>query len=338
MSGSWLDGSGSRVEEPGDAVMRPRDVQEFAADVRRDLGQVPKRLHPKYLYDDLGSALFGAICRLPWYRITRVEKRLLGVHGAAIAAAAGDHVRLIELGCGTGEKLRVVADTFVSCSRRATVHLVDVSQLALDQTVSAIAATGVPVVCHRATYEEGVVRAARGREAGEAMLVLFLGSNIGNSEPSDAIDLLCRIRRPLQPGDGLLLGVDLVKPEAVLRLAYDDPLGITAAFNRNLLVRMNRELQAAFDLASFRHRAAWNQRESRVEMHLVSTRIQTVDIPAAETTVSFQAGETIWTESSYKYELDEVRAMASLGGFDTREMWIDEDARFALALLTVPGP
>jgi dimethylhistidine N-methyltransferase len=319
----------------GDDAAQSADVEQFAAHVRHGLGLVPKRLEPKYLYDDLGSALFGAICRLPWYRITRAEKALLSEHGRAIAASAGKRVRLIELGCGTGEKLQVVVDRFASSQngRGATVHLVDVSRLALDQTVNTIAGAGLPVVCHRTTYEEGVLRAAQGREPGEQLLVLFLGSNLGNSDPPGALGLLRRIRRPLVPGDGLLLGVDLVKPEPVLRLAYDDPLGITAAFNRNLLVRVNRELDADFDLSSFRHLALWNARESRVEMHLASTRRQRVCVRAAHATVSFEVGETIWTESSYKYEPDEVRSMASLCSFDVREMWIDEDARFALALL-----
>jgi dimethylhistidine N-methyltransferase len=310
------------------------DLQAFAADVRHDLARVPKRLNPKYLYDDLGSALFGAICHLPWYRITRAEKSLLVQHRAAIAASAGPRVRVIELGCGTGEKLQVMADAFVSCGNRTEVHLVDVSRLALDQTVNALAGTRLPVVCHRMTYEEGVARAALGR-TDEAMLVLFLGSNIGNFDPPAALDLLQRIRAPLVPGDRVLLGVDLVKPDAELRLAYDDPLGVTAAFNKNLLVRMNRELDADFDLTAFQHLAVWNAAQSRVEMHLLSTRRQTATIYAADTVAAFDAGETIWTESSYKYETGQIGKMAALTGLEISEMWINADARFALALMTV---
>jgi L-histidine N-alpha-methyltransferase len=314
-------------------VPLPANVQDFADDVAHDLALMPKRLQPKYLYDDLGSSLFGAICHLPWYRITRAEKALLGEHRAAIAAAAGQHVRVIELGCGTGEKLQVLAEGFVRCGNEAEIHLVDVSQLALDQTVNALAGTHLPVVCHQTTYEEGVARAALCRGAGEAMLVLFLGSNIGNFDPPAALHLLRRIRAPLLPGDRLLLGVDLVKPARDLQLAYDDPLGVTAAFNKNVLVRMNRELDADFDVSSFAHLARWNAAESRVEMHLASAHRQVVRIPGAGVTASFFTGETIWTESSYKYETVQIGEMAGLAAFDVSELWIDADARFALALL-----
>ncbi len=306
---------------------------EFAADVACDLALAPKRLQPKYLYDDLGSSLFAAICHLPWYGITRAEKRLLRRHRASIATAAPrERVRIVELGCGTGEKLQIVVDGFLQCGGDAEVHLVDVSGLALERTVDALAGA-LPVVCHRATYEEGMRRASVDRGANEAMLVLFLGSNIGNFDPPAAVDLLRVIRSPMAPGDRLLLGVDLVKPARDLQLAYDDPLGITAAFNRNLLVRMNRELDADFDLSSFDHLARWNAPDRRVEMHLVSARQQMVRIPAAGVTVAFAEGETIWTESSYKYEAAQIDPLARLTGFVIRESWIDEEARFALALL-----
>jgi dimethylhistidine N-methyltransferase len=308
-------------------------VERFAADVARDLALVPKRLQPKYLYDDLGSSLFAAICRLPWYRITRAETDLLRQRRAAIAAASGERVRVVELGCGTGEKLQVLTDGFVQCGNHAEVHLVDVSRLALEQARRTLASARLPVVCHQAPYEEGVVEATRARMPGQAVLVLFLGSNIGNFDPPAAIDLLQSIRAPLEPRDRLLLGVDLVKAARDLQLAYDDPLGVTAAFNRNLLVRMNRELDADFDVSAFEHIARWNPPESRVEMHLASTRRQTVRIPVAGITATFFTGETIWTESSYKYESGQIEAMAGLAGFVTRDLWIDEEARFALAML-----
>jgi L-histidine N-alpha-methyltransferase len=313
-------------------------IAQFAADVARDLSCAPKRLQPKYLYDDLGSSLFGAICQLPWYRITRAEKQLLRRHRNAIAEAAGDRVRIIELGCGTGEKLQVVTEAFVRRSSAAEVHLVDVSQLALDQTKRALASSRLPVICHQTTYEQGAARAAGGREAGQGILVLFLGSNIGNVDPAAALELLAAIRARLAPADRLLLGVDLVKPARDLQLAYDDPLGVTAAFNKNLLVRMNRELDADFDLSAFEHVVRWNAAESRVEMHLGSTQRQMVRIPGAGITATFFTGETIWTESSYKYETADVRAMAELAGFTVGELWVDEEARFALGLLDAAEP
>jgi L-histidine N-alpha-methyltransferase len=214
-----------------------------------------------------------------------------------------------------------------------SVHLIDISPTALELSERTLGRLEhVSVVGHRATYEEGLRHAADLRPPGVTMLVLFLGSNIGNFDPPAAHDFLTQIRRALRPGDALLLGADLVKPEAELRLAYDDPLGVTAAFNKNLLVRINQELLADFDLASFDHRAVWNPVERRVEMHLVSRRAQPVRIPRAACTVSFAAGEPIWTESSYKYTIEEVVERGERAGFRSREQWVDGDARFALTL------
>jgi uncharacterized SAM-dependent methyltransferase len=170
------------------------------------------------------------------------------------------------------------------------------------------------------------------------MLVLFLGSNIGNFDPPAAREFLARIRRALRPGDALLLGADLVKPEKDLLLAYDDPLGLTAAFNKNVLLRINTELLADFDLAAFDHRAVWNAEASRVEMHLVSKRAQVVRVPRAGCEVAFAAGEAIWTESSYKYDAGEVVELVEAQGFRCLEQWTEPDARFALTLFTAADP
>jgi uncharacterized SAM-dependent methyltransferase len=164
--------------------------------------------------------------------------------------------------------------------------------------------------------------------------LLFLGSNIGNFDPPAARELLFHIHAALRPGDGFLIGADLVKPEQELRLAYDDPLQVTAAFNRNLLVRINRELEANFDLEGFVHRAVWNREESRVEMHLVSTKTQSVAIRAAQLSLQFTKGETIWTESSYKYEPQSLIRQLQSAGFALQKQWTDQTARFALTLLT----
>lgn len=312
-------------------------IAEFAAEVRRDLALSPKQLQSKYLYDALGSSLFEAICRLPWYRITRAEHRLLIRHAGDVVRALGaeDTTTIVELGCGSGEKLVVLAEALQKAGGSARVHLIDISSQALEQTEQRLTRLQhFSVVGHRSTYEVGLRRAAAARNGDGPMLSLLLGSNIGNFDRPAALDFLRQIRFALQPGDLLLLGADLVKPEPLLRLAYDDPLGITAAFNKNLLVRLNRELGADFDLVAFRHLAFWNAGEQRVEMHLVSRVPQTVSIPGAHTTVTFAAGERIWTESSYKYEPDQIEQMGVETGFAVRDQWIDDDARFALSLMS----
>jgi dimethylhistidine N-methyltransferase len=308
---------------------------EFAADVRRDLALDAKQLQSKYLYDALGSSLFDAICRLPWYRITRAESTLLNRHAADVVAALGpaDRSTIVELGCGSGEKLVTLAEALQAAGRSARVHLIDVSSQALEQTEQRLTRLQhVSVVGHQSTYEVGLRHAAAARADRGPMLVLLLGSNIGNFDAPAALDFLRRIRLALGPGDLLLLGADLVKPERELQLAYDDPLGVTAAFNKNLLVRINRELHGDFDLRAFDHLALWNPPEQRVEMHLVSRAAQTVRIESAGSVVRFAAGERIWTESSYKYEPALIEQLGAGTGFALRRQWIEEEARFALSL------
>jgi dimethylhistidine N-methyltransferase len=307
----------------------------FAAEVERDLALSPKQLQSKYLYDPLGSSLFDAICRLPWYRITRSELRLLAAYGDSIVSALGDaDGTIVELGCGSGEKLMLLAEALERRGASAHVHLIDISSQALEQTEQRLnRLQHVSVVGHWSTYEEGLRTAAAARQEGGTMLVLLLGSNIGNFDPPAAARFLDRIRAALDPGDLLLLGADLVKPERELLLAYDDPLGVTAAFNKNLLVRINRELGGDFDLDAFRHRAVWNRAERRIEMHLVSTTAQSARARAGGARISFNAGEPIWTESSYKYEPERVIEMGIEASFATRDQWIDQQARFALTLM-----
>jgi L-histidine N-alpha-methyltransferase len=306
---------------------------QFAADVRRDLALSPKQLQSKYLYDPLGSSLFDAICRLPWYRITRSESGLLARHGDAIVASIGSpDGTIVELGCGSGEKLLLLAEALQARGASAHVHLIDISPQALEQTEQRLTRLHLSVVGHQSTYEDGLRKAAALRSGGGRMLVLLLGSNIGNFDTPAAEAFLKRIRATLEAGDCLLLGADLAKPARDLILAYDDPLGVTAAFNKNLLVRINRELGADFDLDRFTHQAVWNAIDQRIEMHLVSLARQEARVAAAETNVSFEVGEPIWTESSYKYEPEQILGMGTRAGFATRNQWIDHDARFALTL------
>lgn len=314
----------------------PSATDSFAAAVGDFLTRQPRQLPSRFLYDPLGSALFDAICRLPWYGLTVAELRLLAEHGAAIVARLGPLGRIVELGSGNGEK----AAALVGARPAATpldLHLIDISPAALITATQAVAGVDqLRVVTHEGNYEADLTRLARKFQGPGRTLMLFLGSNIGNYDPPAAARLLRSIRQSLRPGDGFLLGADLVKSEQDLQLAYDDPLGVTAAFNRNLLVRINRELDGDFDLTGFRHRAVWNAAASRVEMHLVSLRPQRVRVARAGLDLTFADGEHIWTESSYKYRADEVAVGLVAAGFEVREQWLEPAAKFSLTLATVP--
>ena len=306
----------------------------FATDVRFYLTQTPRQLPSRYFYDALGSALFEAICQLPWYPLTGAELRLLRTHAAAILDDESIG-RVIELGAGSGEKL---ASLLSARTRPLDVHLVDVSATALQQAAAAIETSGdVRVTLHEMTYEAGLEVCAAAPPPTGRTLLLFLGSNIGNFDPPGREAFLRTVRASLRKGDGILLGADLVKPEATLLLAYDDPLQVTAAFNRNLLVRINRELHGDVDLDGFTHRALWNATESRVEMHLVSVRDQRVRIPGADVDFEMARGETIWTESSYKFDTDGIAAMLERCGFTITSQWVEARDRFALTLAEAIG-
>jgi len=308
-------------------------LAQFAGDVQYYLTLRPRQLPSRYLYDALGSALFDAICHLPWYRITRAEMRLLAAHGRSIFTCLPGLKALVELGPGSGEKLTELIEAGRPDGTALELHLVDVSASALTLASRALATLpDVHIVAHQAAYEAGLAEAAPAMRAGRA-LALFLGSNIGNFDPP-AVDAFLRgIRSALARDDGFLVGADLVKPERDLLMAYDDPLGVTAAFNRNLLVRINRELGGTFDIAAFDHRAVWNAPESRVEMHLVSRRAQHVRVAAAGLDVTFEDGESIWTESSYKYSAGDLVLVLERAGFRLVSQWIDSADRFALTLV-----
>ncbi len=306
------------------------DHGQFAEDVAYYLSLTPRQLPSRYLYDELGSALFEAICQLPWYHITRLEQELLRLHANDIFARLPTLSTLVELGSGNGEKLATLMDT--RARGPIAVHLVDVSSNALTAAVRALNVyKDISLVAHQATYEAGLAEAAREPRASGQTLVLFLGSNIGNFDPPGADAFLHGVRAALARGDALLLGADLVKPEREQLLAYDDPLGVTAAFNKNLLVRTNRELWADFDVDGFVHRAVWNGDASRIEMHLASVRRQDVRVPAARLDITFQPGETIWTESSYKYRPADVVAMLDRAGFAALDQWTADGFAMTLA-------
>jgi len=307
--------------------------EEFADAVRYYLSLNPRQLPSQFFYDAVGSALFEAICRLPWYQVTRTETRLLERHAAAILRRVNPLSTIIELGPGSGEKLATLVERGRRGAPPLTLHLVDVSAAALESAshmLSSLDAT--TIVTHQATYEVGLAELAGGPRPAGRTLALFLGSNIGNFDPPGAAEFLRAIRASLAAGDALLVGTDLVKSEGDLLLAYDDPLGVTAAFNRNLLARINHELDGDFDLQAFTHRAIWNEACRRVEMRLVSTREQDIHIRAAGLAFTMTPGESIWTESSYKYLPETARSMISGCGFEVIEQWVDADGGFALTL------
>jgi L-histidine Nalpha-methyltransferase len=313
----------------------------FADDVRGGLTAPAKFLLPKYLYDELGSRLFEAITALPEYYPTRAEAEILAVHGEQIAASLPGPVRVVELGSGDAQKTKLLLEALLARQKSLEYLPLDISESALEQSARRLLATfpGLRVTGLVADYHSALERLAV-EAAGEpaATLVLFLGSTIGNLDPEERRALLGDVRGLLRPGGGLLLGTDLKKEEATLLEAYDDPLGVTAAFDLNLLGRINRELGGEFDLRSFRHRARWNAELGRIEMHLESLREQTVAVHGLGLKVPFAAGETIHTESSYKFDLDDLAAMARESGFTLAATWVDAERRFAENLLLASGP
>lgn len=315
-----------------------RVLPTFAEDVRRGLTADPKLLYPKYFYDELGSRLFEAITALPEYYVTRAEAEILRTHAGEIVSSLGGPVRVVELGSGDGQKTRLLIEALLA--RQGTLEYlpVDISESALQVSSHALVSSypELRVTAYVGEYH-GALQAIREEPvpAGgpERTLALFLGSTLGNLDPGERRSLFEDVRSLLRPGDGFLLGVDLRKPESVLIPAYDDPLGVTAAFNLNLLVRINRELGGGFDLAAFRHRALYNRQEERIEMHLESRRTQTVPVRALEIEVSFFQGETIHTESSYKFTVEQVAELAAGAGFELAKTWTDSGGRFASNLL-----
>jgi L-histidine Nalpha-methyltransferase len=311
-----------------------RHVSEFAADVRESLTKSAQRELPsKYLYDEVGSALFEAISVLPEYGLTRADTRLLQKYAAEIVGRLPSPVRVAELGSGSGKKTRWILE-ILSQRQRTYYYPIEISPHALAACEKELAQIDlVSVLGYEQPYLEGLRSVAEGRGDDDHLLVLFLGSTIGNFDRGAGDKFLREMRETLRPGDALLLGTDLEKAVELQLLAYDDPAGVTAAFNLNLLARINRELGANFDLSCFRHEARWNYAERRIEMHLRSTCRQSVHIPAANLRVALNEDETIWTESSHKYKAEEIAEIAARTGFRCDAQWIDEEWPFAQNLL-----
>jgi len=308
-------------------------LADFAEDVRRGLSSQPKHLFAKYLYDELGSQLFEAICLLPEYYLTRAENEILLRHAAEIVGSIETPNTLIEMGSGSASKTRLVIETLLSDRSELLFIPVDISASALERS-SRVLLQSYPrlrIEAYAAEYFEALAELAK-QQRGRT-LALFLGSNVSNFEPEEARAFLRAMRNVLKVGDALLLGADLRKEKSILEAAYNDSLGVTAAFSRNLLVRINRALDADFDLPAFRHHAIYNEIASRIEIHLESLRAQTVVIRKLELEVRLVAGELIHTENSYKYDLEGIAKLASETGFVRARAWLDERKRFSSNLL-----
>jgi L-histidine N-alpha-methyltransferase len=340
-AGPKLPDGGVALESPSTERLRlsrvgaARVAPTFAEDVRRGLTASPKFLYPKYFYDELGSRLFEAITVLPEYYPTRAEAEILRTHASEIVATLGGPVWLLELGSGDGQKTRLVIEALLARQGKLEYVPVDISESAVEASSRSLLFSypELRITGYIGEYQTALRKIREDRRAPGLTLVLFLGSTLGNLDPEERRALLRDVRALLNPGEGFLLGVDLKKPESVLIPAYDDALGVTAAFNLNLLVRINRELGGEFDLGAFRHKAVYNPREGRMEMHLESRRAQTVAIRSLGVEVPFAAGETIHTESSYKFDREQIAALAADTGFEVRKTWTDSEGRFASNLL-----
>ncbi|MDR3451873.1 MAG: L-histidine N(alpha)-methyltransferase [Rhodoferax sp.] len=305
-----------------------------AAAVRRGLAASPKSLPPWLFYDEAGSQLFDRITELPEYYLTRTERGIFlqSADAMVACAAAGGRLRIAELGAGSADKTRLLLAAAVRRQGAVVYEPLDVSESALEAARARIEHE-LPQVQVAPRVEDYTLRLDLDTlPAGERRLVLYIGSSIGNFEPAAALHLLQTVRAALRPGDALLLGVDLVKGEATLLAAYDDAAGVTAAFNRNLLVRLNRELGADFVPEAFAHCAVWNAAASRMEMHLESWAAQTVRLAALDLTVEFAPGERIHTENSYKYQPGQAETLLEQAGFRPDAPWTDAHGWFAVCL------
>ncbi len=303
-----------------------------AREVLHGLTSRPKTLPPKLFYDAAGSALFERITELPEYYLTATEQGIFERHACHMVCAAGRAPTIIELGAGTAKKTMLVLRAALAAHHAVRFIPVDVSSFALDEAYRRVR-TELPQVVVQPLVMDYTQHSPALAQLPGRKLVLYIGSSIGNFEPMAASALLRRLRSSLAPGDALLLGTDMRKPADVLLPAYDDASGVTAQFNLNILARINREFDADFDLERFEHCVTWNQRDSRIEMHLMSRAHHFVNIRALEISVPFASGETIHTENSYKFTPSMIQAMAKNGGFEIEQSWSDERKWFTVTLL-----
>ncbi|WP_034670603.1 L-histidine N(alpha)-methyltransferase [Ectobacillus panaciterrae] len=297
-------------------------------EVLMGLRQNQKQLHPKLFYDEKGSKLFNQITTLPEYYLTRSEKEILTTFHSDICAFIGHNSPLIELGCGSEEKIQLILESLQRGNRYIPI---DISREALNNTVEKLLDSYplLDVKAIRADYTQALSFLCQGSE--EKKVILFLGSTIGNFDENDREKFLCQLAKNLNPNDGLLIGIDLKKSPRLLEAAYNDSQGITAAFNKNLLHRINLELDANFQVEQFTHHAFFNNVKNRIEMHLISNTVQEVLI--GNETFSFLPGETIHTENSYKFDLKEYEQILVKVGLCLRKVWTDKQNYFAVTYI-----
>lgn len=312
-------------------LIQDESKDSLAEDVRAGLSSKPKFLLPKYFYDELGSHLFDAICLLPEYYLTRAEEEILSRYAVEIVDSIQGHKTLLELGSGSATKTRNIIEALLKKQKKLLFVPIDISLSALETSADGLmqAYKNLSVEAYAGDYYTGLREISQTTRTSERILALFLGSNIGNFVEEEAKKFLRTLRKCLNEGDALLLGADLKKDKKVLEDAYDDPLGLTSAFNLNQLARINRELDSDFDLRAFRHRAFYNEEKGRVEIYVESLREQTVTIRKLGLEINFGAGEMIHTENSYKYDMDSLSSLARETGFERTKTWMDENRRFS---------
>ncbi|MGD9487569.1 MAG: L-histidine N(alpha)-methyltransferase [Calditrichaceae bacterium] len=310
-------------------------ANEFSKDVAEGLSGAPKRLPSVYFYDKEGSLLFEKICDLPEYYLTRTETEILNEYADEISSKFTEDIMLVELGSGSSAKTRILIESFIRRFGSVCYYPIDISRTMLENSSKALLKDypGLEITAVAARYREGLNLLKNYSD--RPKLILWLGSSIGNFDHEESVEFLIRLRETITSNDGLIVGADLRKSRNILERAYDDSQGVTAAFNLNILKRINRELNADFNPGTFRHHAHYDEESGRVEMHLISKIDQSVQV--GEEKYSFAEGESIWTESSYKYSLNEFSEIADQAGFAVEKVWMDEETRFSLQYLIPKG-
>ena len=323
-----MNANNRKIDNPADSD------SIFAHDVRIGFGKSPKSLPCLYLYDRIGSSLFERICRQPEYYCTRAEAEILESHARDIASICSRSSRIVELGSGNSEKTRILLETFIDSGKQTTYFPIDISQGILEKSAVILKEACPPLEVRPITarYEDGLTML---EPSNEGILLLWLGSSIGNYEPDSAKAFVERLQSQLSTGDYFLLGVDLIKDPAVLEAAYNDRSGVTAAFNLNLLSRINRELGGHFHLERFKHHAIFNSDKGCIEMYLVSNCDQEVRIDALDLAIPFTEGERIHTENSFKYTPEEIPLLGNHGRLLLTNQWLDSQKQFSLNLFKV---